>query len=39
MNVALKIGKAKDLRDILVLSDKYRDPQGYVLAYDNAPTR
>ncbi len=36
MNVALKTGKAKDLRDILVLSDKYRDPQGYVLAYDNA---
>ena len=36
MNVALKTGKAKDLRDILVLSDKYRDPQGYVIAYDNA---
>ncbi|HET8689643.1 MAG TPA: methanol--corrinoid protein co-methyltransferase MtaB [Methanosarcina sp.] len=36
MNVALKTGKAKDLRDILVLSDKFRDPQGYVLAYDNA---
>jgi methanol--5-hydroxybenzimidazolylcobamide Co-methyltransferase len=36
MNVALKTGKAKDLRDVLVLSDKFRDPQGYVLAYDNA---
>ena len=36
MNVALKTGKAKDLRDILVLSDKFRDPQGYVLAYDTA---
>ncbi len=36
MNVALKTGKAKDLRDMLTLSDKYRDPQGYVLAYDNA---
>src|SRR5664280_1435236 len=36
MNVALKIGKAKDLRDILVLSDKYRDAQGYVLAYPHA---
>ncbi len=36
MNVALKTGKAKDLRDMFTLSDKYRDPQGYVLAYDNA---
>jgi methanol--5-hydroxybenzimidazolylcobamide Co-methyltransferase len=36
MNVALKAGKAKDLRDMFTLSDKYRDPQGYVLAYDNA---
>ena len=36
MNTALKLGKGKELRDILALSDKYRDPQGYVLAYDNA---
>jgi len=36
MNTSLKAGKAKDLRDLLTLSDKYRDPQGYVLAYDNA---
>ena len=36
MNTSLKLGKAKDLRDILALSDKYRDPQGYVLAYENS---
>ncbi len=36
MNVALKTDKAKVLRDLMVLSDKYRDPQGYVLAYENA---
>jgi methanol--5-hydroxybenzimidazolylcobamide Co-methyltransferase len=36
MNVALQTGKAKDLRDLMVLSDKYRDPQGYVLAYENS---
>jgi methanol--5-hydroxybenzimidazolylcobamide Co-methyltransferase len=36
MNVALNSGNAKVLRDILVASDMYRDPQGYVLAYPNA---
>ncbi|MDD4498239.1 MAG: methanol--corrinoid protein co-methyltransferase MtaB, partial [Methanosarcinaceae archaeon] len=36
MNVALKTGKEKGLRDLFTLSDKYRDPQGYVLAYENA---
>ncbi|WP_135612265.1 methanol--corrinoid protein co-methyltransferase MtaB [Methanococcoides sp. AM1] len=36
MNTATATGKAKDLRDLFTLSDKYRDPQGYVLAYDNA---
>ncbi len=36
MNVALSTGKAKDLRDLMVLSDRFRDPQGYVLSYDNA---
>ena len=36
MNTALKTGNEKVLRDLLMLSDKYRDPQGYVLAYDNA---
>lgn len=36
MNVALKSGNEKMLRDLLVASDKYRDPQSYILAYDNA---
>lgn len=36
MNVALKTGNEKVLRDMMVLSDKYRDPQGYMLSYDNA---
>ena len=36
MNVALNTGNGKVLRDMMVMSDKYRDPQGYVLAYDNA---
>ena len=36
MNVALQTGNGKVLRDMMVMSDKYRDPQGYVLAYDNA---
>ncbi len=36
MNTAKATGTAKDLRDNLVLADKYRDPQGIVLAYDSA---
>ena len=36
MNTATQIGTAKALRDTYVLADKYRDPQGVVLAYDNA---
>ncbi|MDV0445413.1 hypothetical protein MmiAt1_09900 [Methanimicrococcus sp. At1] len=36
MNTALKTGNEKLLRDLFALSDKYRDPQGYVLAYENA---
>ncbi|WP_462272668.1 methanol--corrinoid protein co-methyltransferase MtaB [Methanohalophilus sp.] len=36
MNVSLQTGQSKNLRDMMVLSDKYRDPQGYILAYDNA---
>ena len=36
MNTALKKGKEKELRDLLVESDKYRDPQAYVLAPDVA---
>lgn len=35
-NVALQAGQEKILRDLLTLSDKYRDPQGLILAYDNA---
>ena len=36
MNTATQIGTAKELRDSYVLADKYRDPQGVILAYDNA---
>ena len=36
MNTAKQIGTAKELRDSYVLADKYRDPQGVILAYDNA---
>jgi methanol---5-hydroxybenzimidazolylcobamide Co-methyltransferase len=36
MNTATATGQEKTLRDLFMLSDKYRDPQGYVLAYDNA---
>lgn len=36
MNTSIQMGNAKMLRDIMCLSDKYRDPQGYILAYDNA---
>lgn len=36
MNTATQIGTAKELRDTYVLADKYRDPQGVLLAYDNA---
>jgi methanol--5-hydroxybenzimidazolylcobamide Co-methyltransferase len=36
MNSAVQMGKAKDLRDILVTSDKYRDTQGFILAPQNA---
>ena len=36
MNTATQIGTNKDLRDTYVLADKYRDPQGVILAYDNA---
>jgi len=36
MNPALKTKNDKILRDLLMLSDRYRDPQSYVLAYDNA---
>jgi len=36
MNTATQIGTAKALRDSYTLADKYRDPQGVILAYDNA---
>jgi methanol--5-hydroxybenzimidazolylcobamide Co-methyltransferase len=36
MNTALKSGNEKILRDLLMASDRFRDPQSYVLAYDNA---
>jgi methanol--5-hydroxybenzimidazolylcobamide Co-methyltransferase len=36
MNTATQIGVNKELRDTYVLADKYRDPQGVILAYDNA---
>lgn len=36
MNTALKTGQQNILRDLLALSDKYRDPQSYVLYYENA---
>ena len=36
MNTATQIGVAKQLRDTYVLADKYRDPQGVILSYDNA---
>ena len=36
MNTATMIGVNKELRDTYVVTDKYRDPQGIVLAYDNA---
>lgn len=35
-NSAIKMGRQKALRDILVASDKYRDPQSLVLAPDSA---
>jgi methanol---5-hydroxybenzimidazolylcobamide Co-methyltransferase len=36
LNSAVQLGKARDLRDILVTSDKYRDTQGFILAPENA---
>jgi methanol--5-hydroxybenzimidazolylcobamide Co-methyltransferase len=36
MNTALQTGTGETLRDIYTLTDKYRDPQGLILAYDNA---
>jgi len=36
MNTSIETGKHKDLRDLYTLTDKYRDPQALILAYDNA---
>ena len=36
MNTSIDLGKAKDLQDILVASDKYRGMHGFILAPDNA---
>lgn len=36
MNTALQTETAETLRDIYTLTDKYRDPQALILAYDNA---
>lgn len=36
MNTAIKMGKAKDLRDMMINSDKYRDTHGFILSPDNA---
>ncbi|MBE6494382.1 MAG: methanol--corrinoid methyltransferase [Methanosphaera stadtmanae] len=36
MNAATQIGTNKELRASYAMADKYRDPQGVILAYDNA---
>ena len=36
MNAAIELGKAKDLQEMMVQSDKYRDTHGFILAPDNA---
>ena len=36
MNTSIAAGQQKTLRDLYMLSDRARGPEGYVLAYDNA---
>ncbi|MCK9322794.1 MAG: methanol--corrinoid methyltransferase [Candidatus Methanomethylophilaceae archaeon] len=36
MNTAIATGQEKTLRDLYMISDRSRGPEGYVLAYDNA---
>ena len=36
MNTAIATGQEKTLRDLYMISDRARGPEGYVLAYDNA---
>ncbi|MDR2845743.1 MAG: methanol--corrinoid methyltransferase [Candidatus Methanoplasma sp.] len=36
MNTAIATGQEKTLRDLYMISDRTRGPEGYILAYDNA---
>ena len=36
MNTAKQLGKDKELRDMYMASDRFRSPESYILAYDNA---
>ena len=36
MNSATLVGKAKVLRDLYMISDRFRSPESYLLAFDNA---
>ncbi len=36
MNTALATGQEKVLRDLYMISDRFRGPEGHILAYDNA---
>lgn len=36
MNTAITTGQGKVLRDLYMISDRTRSPEGYVLSYDNA---
>ena len=36
MNTAIQCGQEKTLRDLYMISDRARGPEGYILAYDNA---
>lgn len=36
MNTAKQLGIAKELRDTYMASDRFRSPEGYIIAYDNA---
>ena len=36
MNTAIATGQEKTLRDLYMISDRARGPEGYILAYDNA---
>jgi methanol--5-hydroxybenzimidazolylcobamide Co-methyltransferase len=36
MNTARQLGKAKELRDMYVASDRFRSPEGFCICHDNA---